>query len=93
MKQLISGQKMATPASANHRLVYINDPIKNSAQGGFLHNKISTAKYNLVTFLFKFLKEQFSKYANVFFLFTGLIQVLFPNYFVLMKDAHHLRNI
>ena len=64
--------RMATPS---FRLVHINDPIKNATQGGFLHNRISTAKYNVLTFLFKFLREQFSKYANVFFLFTGLIQV------------------
>ncbi|KAI9599439.1 hypothetical protein BDF19DRAFT_470419 [Syncephalis fuscata] len=40
----------------------------------FLHNRVSTAKYNIVTFLPKFLYEQFSKYANLFFLFTSCIQ-------------------
>jgi len=43
----------------------------------YTHNRISTAKYNVFTFLYKFLKEQFSKYANVFFLVTALIQVNF----------------
>ncbi|KNC95912.1 phospholipid-translocating P-type ATPase, flippase [Spizellomyces punctatus DAOM BR117] len=55
------------------RIIYLNDPIKNS-QSKYLHNSISTAKYNLVTFLPKFLAEQFSRYANLFFLFTGIIQ-------------------
>ncbi|CAG8604638.1 2225_t:CDS:10 [Paraglomus occultum] len=53
------------------RTVYINNPERN-AQQKFLHNKISTAKYNFATFLPKFLYEQFSKYANLFFLFTGI---------------------
>jgi len=42
----------------------------------YTHNRISTAKYNVFTFLYKFLKEQFSKYANVFFLVTAIIQVI-----------------
>ena len=37
-------------------------------------NHISTTKYNFATFLPKFLFEQFSKYANLFFLFTSIIQ-------------------
>jgi hypothetical protein len=56
------------------RTFYINDPAKN-AQYKFLHNRISTAKYNVITFLPKFLYEQFSKYANLFFLFTASVQV------------------
>ncbi|KAJ3217909.1 hypothetical protein HDU67_007060 [Dinochytrium kinnereticum] len=55
------------------RIIYLNDPIKNAAQK-FIHNRISTAKYNIFTFIFKFLFEQFSKYANLFFLFIGCIQ-------------------
>ncbi|KAG1764931.1 Ca-transporting ATPase [Suillus occidentalis] len=35
---------------------------------------VSTSKYNMVSFLPKFLTEQFSKYANLFFLFTACIQ-------------------
>lgn len=35
----------------------------------------STAKYNLITFIPKFLFEQFSRYANLFFLFIALLQV------------------
>ncbi|XP_057312716.1 probable phospholipid-transporting ATPase IA isoform X2 [Hydractinia symbiolongicarpus] len=41
-------------------------------------NKISTAKYNFLTFLPKFLLEQFSRYANVFFLLIALLQQI-PN--------------
>ncbi|KAI8058138.1 hypothetical protein BDF22DRAFT_724944 [Syncephalis plumigaleata] len=55
------------------RTFYVNDPAKN-AQYKFLHNRISTAKYNFITFLPKFLYEQFSKYANLFFLFTASVQ-------------------
>ncbi|KAJ3105015.1 hypothetical protein HDU97_008623 [Phlyctochytrium planicorne] len=55
------------------RIIYLNDPIKNEA-AKYLHNKITTAKYNLVTFVPKFLMEQFSRYANLFFLFIGCIQ-------------------
>ncbi len=59
------------------RTIHINDSVKNEASS-FIHNKISTAKYNFFTFLPKFLKEQFLKYANVFFLFTSIIQQI-PN--------------
>jgi hypothetical protein len=55
------------------RKVYVNDTMKNVANK-WLHNRISTAKYNVFTFLPKFLYEQFSKYANVFFLFTACVQ-------------------
>jgi phospholipid-transporting ATPase len=41
-------------------------------------NYISTTKYNFATFLPKFLFEQFSKYANLFFLITSAIQQV-PN--------------
>ncbi|KAJ1736271.1 aminophospholipid translocase [Coemansia biformis] len=55
------------------RTVHIGNQESN-AQYKFKHNRVSTAKYNLMTFLPKFLFEQFSKYANLFFLFTGCIQ-------------------
>ncbi|KAJ3084089.1 hypothetical protein HDU99_003498 [Rhizoclosmatium hyalinum] len=59
--------------ASSDRVIYLNEPAKNEAQK-FLHNRISTAKYNAFTFIFKFLFEQFSKYANLFFLFIGCIQ-------------------
>jgi len=37
-------------------------------------NQISTAKYNLITFVPRFLFEQFRRYANIFFLSIGLLQ-------------------
>lgn len=64
-------------SSANQdgiRIIHLNNPERN-AQEKYLHNRISTSKYNYFTFLPKFLYEQFSKYANIFFLFTACIQV------------------
>ncbi|KAI0687946.1 phospholipid-translocating P-type ATPase [Cerioporus squamosus] len=54
-----------------NRVVALNNP---GANGDFCNNYVSTSKYNLATFVPKFLFEQFSKYANLFFLFTALIQ-------------------
>ncbi len=39
------------------------------------HAMFSTAKYNLLSFFPKFLYEQFSLYANLFFLLVSIIQV------------------
>nr|XP_022321907.1 probable phospholipid-transporting ATPase IA isoform X3 [Crassostrea virginica] len=52
------------------RVIYVNapQPVK------YCYNKISTAKYSFLTFLPKFLFEQFRKYANIFFLFISLLQ-------------------
>ncbi|KAG8782134.1 hypothetical protein FRC12_021196 [Ceratobasidium sp. 428] len=55
------------------RTIWLNDAARNITEG-YPTNYVSTSKYNLVTFLPKFFAEQFSKYANVFFLFTALIQ-------------------
>jgi phospholipid-transporting ATPase len=52
------------------RTIYINGIQRNK----FCTNQISTAKYNMFTFLPKFLFEQFRKYANIFFLFIALMQ-------------------
>jgi len=81
------------------RVIHLNNPSLN-AVNKYSNNSISTSKYNLVTFLpkflagkysssiftlrllltiqFPFLTEQFSKYANIFFLFTACIQQI-PN--------------
>lgn len=53
------------------RVIALNNPVVN---GDFCSNFVSTSKYNLATFMPKFLFEQFSKYANLFFLFTAFIQ-------------------
>lgn len=59
------------------RLIHINDDASNSALN-YGDNHISTTKYNAATFLPKFLFQEFSKYANLFFLFTSIIQQV-PN--------------
>lgn len=56
-----------------NRVIAINEEETNLAEG-YCSNYVSTSKYNVATFLPKFLKEQFSNYANVFFLFTACIQ-------------------
>ncbi|CDH10646.1 probable phospholipid-transporting ATPase DRS2 [Zygosaccharomyces bailii ISA1307] len=55
------------------RLIHLNDSIANNSLG-YGDNHISTTKYNAPTFLPKFLFQEFSKYANLFFLFTSIIQ-------------------
>ncbi|SCU96405.1 LAMI_0F06436g1_1 [Lachancea mirantina] len=59
------------------RSISINDENLH-ANSGFGDNHISTTKYNAATFLPKFLFQEFSKYANLFFLFTSAIQQV-PN--------------
>ena len=70
------GSNDSLAGSADSRIIYVNDAAKNQQQK-YLHNRISTAKYNLFTFIPKFLFEQFSKTANMFFLFIACIQVSF----------------
>jgi hypothetical protein len=41
----------------------------------FITNRISTSKYSILSFLPKFLFEQFRKYSNVFFLCIAVLQV------------------
>lgn len=59
------------------RLIQLNNKVSNAAMG-YGSNHISTTKYNAATFLPKFLFQEFSKYANLFFLFTSIIQQV-PN--------------
>jgi len=42
----------------------------------FCSNRVSTAKYNALSFLPCFLFEQFRRYSNCFFLFIALLQVI-----------------
>ncbi|KAJ7690706.1 calcium transporting ATPase [Mycena rosella] len=53
------------------RVIALNNAAANVEYGS---NSVSTSKYNVATFIPKFLTEQFSKYANLFFLFTACIQ-------------------
>ncbi len=53
---------------------YINDPQRNTEELMFKDNKISTTKYNALTFLPKALLYQFMRLANVYFVFIAIIQ-------------------
>lgn len=70
-------RKKVDPATLGPRMIMLNDPATNKSNG-WVDNHISTQKYNVATFLPKFLYEQFSKYANSFFLFTAILQQI-PN--------------
>ncbi|KAK5946682.1 aminophospholipid translocase [Knufia obscura] len=70
-------RKKVDPATLGPRIIMLNDPATNKSNG-WVDNHISTQKYNVATFLPKFLYEQFSKYANLFFLFTAILQQI-PN--------------
>ena len=67
------GRGKPDPSLLGPRIIHLNNPPANSANR-YVDNHISTAKYNLATFLPKFLFEQFSKFANLFFLFTSALQ-------------------
>lgn len=67
------GRGAPDPSTLGPRIIHLNNPPAN-AVNKYVDNHISTAKYNVVTFLPKFLFEQFSKYANLFFLFTAILQ-------------------
>jgi len=71
------GRAPVDPSTLGPRIIHLNDTPANAARK-FMDNHVSTAKYNIATFLPKFLFEQFSKYANLFFLFTAIIQQV-PN--------------
>lgn len=75
MKGKISGKPTQTDSkyTGTPRQIFIMDHASNSGKG-YYGNHISTTKYNFATFIPKFLFEQFSKYANLFFLFTSIIQ-------------------
>lgn len=63
----------------NNRVLVLNPSTTPSEhQTKFRDNMISTAKYNIISFLPKFLFEQFRRYANCFFLSIGLLQQI-PN--------------
>lgn len=96
-KNLIRRKKV-DPSQLGPRLIQLNNPSANTANR-WADNHVSTAKYNIITFLPKFLYEQFSKYANLFFLFTAIVQqipnisptnpytTIVPLFFVLMVSA------
>ncbi len=71
------GRSKPDPSTMGPRIIHLNNPPANSVNR-YVDNHVSTAKYNIVIFLPKFLYEQFSKYANLFFLFTAALQQI-PN--------------
>ncbi|KAI9369600.1 hypothetical protein BJX61DRAFT_545418 [Aspergillus egyptiacus] len=71
------GRRKVDPSALGPRMIMLNNPPANAVHK-FVDNHVSTAKYNIITFLPKFLYEQFSKYANLFFLFTAVLQQI-PN--------------
>lgn len=80
LKNTVTGRSYKNAETSEHkgpRHIHIMDHGANSSYG-YYGNYISTTKYNFATFIPKFLFEQFSKYANLFFLFTSIIQQV-PN--------------
>ncbi|CAO3676123.1 unnamed protein product [Umbelopsis vinacea] len=74
INEMLGRSPRVVPGQENEaRLIYINNPDLNEQQN-YLHNRIFTGKYTAFTFLPKFLYEEFSKYANLFFLFISGIQ-------------------
>jgi phospholipid-transporting ATPase len=71
------GRGKADPSTLGPRLIHLNNPPANSSKK-WADNHVSTTKFNFATFFPKFLYEQFSKYANLFFLFTACLQQI-PN--------------
>ncbi|KAI0023237.1 hypothetical protein F4780DRAFT_103195 [Xylariomycetidae sp. FL0641] len=67
------GGNKPDPSTLGPRIIHLNNPPAN-AVNKYVDNHVSTAKYNVATFLPKFLFEQFSKFANIFFLFTAALQ-------------------
>ncbi|KAG2230430.1 hypothetical protein INT48_009176 [Thamnidium elegans] len=61
------------PGENGARIIHINNDHLNREQK-FLHNTVVTGKYSVFSFIFKFLYEEFSKSANIFFLFVSCIQ-------------------
>ncbi|KAH9892941.1 hypothetical protein F4778DRAFT_300950 [Xylariomycetidae sp. FL2044] len=77
IKNFKFGRSKPDPSTLGPRIIHLNNPPANAANK-YVNNHVSTAKYNAATFLPKFLFEQFSKFANIFFLFTAALQQI-PN--------------
>ncbi|KAG2378980.1 hypothetical protein C9374_007618 [Naegleria lovaniensis] len=61
------------------RVIHLNDEETNQRkENKFCDNSVSTAKYNLVTFVPKNLLEQFKRVANIYFLLIALLQLATP---------------
>ena len=71
----IDSSEMVYQSETYNQLIffYINDNIANK-KFKIKNNKISTTKYNIITFLPKGLLVQFKRLPNIFFLFSAIIQ-------------------
>ncbi|XP_033829471.1 phospholipid-transporting ATPase IA isoform X2 [Periophthalmus magnuspinnatus] len=65
-----TSEKTSLADQEDARLIYLNQP----QFARFCSNRVSTAKYNVLTFLPRFLYSQFRRAANAFFLFIALLQ-------------------
>ncbi|XP_064419217.1 phospholipid-transporting ATPase IA isoform X1 [Latimeria chalumnae] len=65
-----ASEKTSLADQEEARTVFINQPQLMK----FCSNHVSTAKYNVITFLPRFLYSQFRRAANSFFLFIALLQ-------------------
>lgn len=75
--QNLFGQGQTDYSTMGPRIIHLNNPPAN-AENKYVDNHVSTSKYNIITFVPKFVYEQFSKYSNLFFLFTAALQQI-PN--------------
>lgn len=62
------------PGPSPRRTIHLLQPELNR-ESKFCSNRISTTKYNVFTFIPRFLFDQFRRYANLFFLFIAFLQV------------------
>ncbi|XP_012988270.2 phospholipid-transporting ATPase IA isoform X2 [Esox lucius] len=65
-----TSEKTSLADQEDARLIFLNQPQFTK----FCSNHVSTAKYNVLTFLPRFLYSQFRRAANSFFLFIALLQ-------------------
>ncbi|XP_071847551.1 probable phospholipid-transporting ATPase IA isoform X3 [Apostichopus japonicus] len=65
-----SQDQVPSPVEEESRRILLNQP--QSVK--YCSNEVDTGKYTFITFLPKFLFEQFRRYANIFFLFIALLQ-------------------
>ncbi|XP_008293346.1 probable phospholipid-transporting ATPase IA isoform X6 [Stegastes partitus] len=65
-----TSEKTSLADQEDARLIHLNQPQFTK----FCSNRVSTAKYNVITFLPRFLYSQFRRAANAFFLFIALLQ-------------------
>uniref|UniRef100_A0A8C4GM27 Phospholipid-transporting ATPase n=1 Tax=Dicentrarchus labrax TaxID=13489 RepID=A0A8C4GM27_DICLA len=65
-----TSEKTSLADQEDARLIHLNQPQFTK----FCSNRVSTAKYNVLTFLPRFLYSQFRRAANAFFLFIALLQ-------------------